>query len=144
MRASTCLAFYKPTIQRVTKVGALPRMQNQRLSTVTRPYAFHIGVSWAGKPHQTSDSGFKIPFPSDGLIGSWRDQTLARPKAIKSTDAGEDFFFVQEVRLLMLSCYICGVVSIFLSRCRTAQYVHEIHSLFATLSQPSFSWFLRV
>jgi len=122
MRASTCLAICRPTVQREStrktfaKVGTTPRIQNQRLSTVTRPYTFHIGVSWAGKPHRNPDSGFKIPFPSDGLIGSWRDQTLARPKAIKSTDAGEDFFFVQEVRLSMTSCYICEAISIFLSQ----------------------------
>jgi len=125
MRTSTCLAICKPTVHReftretFAKVGTLPRIQNQGLSTVTRPYTFHIGVSWAGKPHRNPGSGYKIPFPSDGLIGSWRDQTLARPKAIKSTDAGEDFFFVQEVRLSTtscISCYICEAVSIFLSQ----------------------------
>jgi protein phosphatase PTC7 len=41
---------------------------------------------------------FKIPFSADSTIGSWRDKMLSRPKAVKGVDAGEDFFFVQEVR----------------------------------------------
>lgn len=106
MRISTRLAIYHLTVQWESSRGAfakartLPRIQvKRRMSTVARPYAFHIGASWAGKPHHNLDSRFKIPFPSEGLIGSWRDQTLTRPKAIKSADAGEDFFFVQEVHL---------------------------------------------
>ena len=41
----------------------------------------------------------KAAFPPDTLIGTWRDKTLSRPKAVRSRDAGEDFFFVQEVLL---------------------------------------------
>jgi protein phosphatase PTC7 len=39
-----------------------------------------------------------IPFAPDSVIGSWRDETLSRPKAVPSRDAGEDFFYVQEMR----------------------------------------------
>ncbi|KAJ3571893.1 hypothetical protein NP233_g3464 [Leucocoprinus birnbaumii] len=74
---------------------------DRRLSTVTsppRPYAFHIGASWAGKLQRDLDPRFKIPFPKEGPIGSWRDETLSRSKGVKSLDAGEDFLFVQEMR----------------------------------------------
>jgi hypothetical protein len=67
-------------------------------TTASRPYTFHIGASWAGKP---DDNPIKIKaaFPPDTVIGTWRDKTLSRPKAVRSRDAGEDFFFVQEVLL---------------------------------------------
>ncbi|CAA7271708.1 unnamed protein product [Cyclocybe aegerita] len=65
-----------------------------------RPYTFHIGASWAGKPadpmYQMPKE--KVPFPPDTLIGAWRDKTLTRPRSVRSADAGEDFFFVQEMR----------------------------------------------
>jgi protein phosphatase PTC7 len=61
------------------------------------PYTFHIGASWAGKRDDSSKK-IKTSFPPDTLIGSWRDKTLSRPKAVRSQDAGEDFFFVQEMR----------------------------------------------
>ena len=62
----------------------------------SRPYTFHIGASWAGK---RDDGPIKAAFPPDTVIGTWRDKTLSRPKAVRSRDAGEDFFFVQEVLL---------------------------------------------
>ena len=43
-----------------------------------RPYTFHIGASWAGKPEYPTYGLKKVPFPSDSLIGLWRDQTLSR------------------------------------------------------------------
>lgn len=70
---------------------------------VQRPYTFHIGASWAGKPEYEPSQPFKIPFPSDTLIGTWRDKMLSKKKAVKSADAGEDFFFVQEVSITFLS-----------------------------------------
>ena len=67
-------------------------------TTSPRPYTFHIGASWAGKPDENSMKK-KSAFPPDTIIGMWRDKTLSRPKAVRSQDAGEDFFFVQEVLL---------------------------------------------
>lgn len=67
-----------------------------------RPYTFHLGASWAGKPEDPTLAP-KVPFPPDTLIGSWRDKMLDREKRAKSIDAGEDFFFIQEVRVV-LSC----------------------------------------
>ncbi|KAK0228531.1 phosphatase 2C-like domain-containing protein [Armillaria fumosa] len=69
-----------------------------------RPYTFHIGASWAGKPTSGNEMK-KIPFPGDSPIGIWRDQMLSRtvPRAIPNEatkwapDAGEDFFYITEV-----------------------------------------------
>ncbi|KAF8077955.1 phosphatase 2C-like domain-containing protein [Lyophyllum atratum] len=58
-----------------------------------RPYAFHVGASWAGKPGPAEP--LQMPFPADSPIGAWRDRMLAWPKASKSTHIGQDFFFVQ-------------------------------------------------
>ena len=54
-----------------------------------------MGASWAGK------NGTKIdtPFPAGSAVGAWRDKTLSRPKATKSQSCGQDFFFVQDVRI---------------------------------------------
>lgn len=106
MRIPTRISAYQREFaRRSTTKSVLPeRAQTTRaLSVATnppRPYAFHIGASWAGKVNRDEDQLFKIPFPADGPIGSWRDKLLSRPKAVKSIDAGEDFFFVQEVRLI--------------------------------------------
>ncbi|KAG2020292.1 hypothetical protein CC2G_005650 [Coprinopsis cinerea AmutBmut pab1-1] len=64
-----------------------------------RPYTFHIGASWAGKTEDPVIAATKVPFPSDTLIGSWRNKMLSRPKHVRSKDAGEDFFFVQELSI---------------------------------------------
>jgi len=70
-------------------------------TTLPRPYTFHIGTSWAGKSANDTQM-IKTAFPLDTLIGTWRDKTLSRPKAVRSVDAGEDFFFVQEVIMFIL------------------------------------------
>ncbi|KAF5391391.1 hypothetical protein D9757_001899 [Collybiopsis confluens] len=71
------------------------------------PYIFHIATSWAGKPSlgedQVTDT---LPFPLESPIGRWREDMLNRvigPKKKRRgkdwpLDAGEDFFFVQEMR----------------------------------------------
>jgi hypothetical protein len=74
------------------------------MATMHRAYRFHIGASWAGKPpdpihHPLTESP---PFPADSVIGKWRDDTLSRTRTIMSNDAGEDFFFVQEVSSVWL------------------------------------------
>lgn len=62
----------------------------------SRPYTFHIGTSCAAKPDDPLVLRSRSPFPSDTVIGTWRDRTLARDKK----DPGEDFFFVQQVTTL--------------------------------------------
>lgn len=61
-----------------------------------RPYTFHIAASWAGKAEHGRIR--KVPFPPDTPIGAWRDKMLSRPKPVYNHDAGEDFFFIQEMR----------------------------------------------
>lgn len=71
-----------------------------------RPYKFHIGASFAGKPPHPHDLP-KSPntgFLNDNPIALWRDDTLRRRKTVESTSAGEDFFYVQEVRCRLLHC----------------------------------------
>ncbi|KAF8575553.1 protein serine/threonine phosphatase 2C [Ramaria rubella] len=63
-----------------------------------RPFKFHIGASFAAKPAHTHDDHLKAGFLPDSPIGLWRDNALRRTKAVQSNSAGEDFFFVQEVR----------------------------------------------
>src|SRR6266542_1299768 len=84
-------SYSEPTLTQV------PQKQNRR-----RPYAFHISASWAAKPDDSFTLRSRSPFPSDTVIGSWRDRILTRKFARSSTrsrrgDPGEDFFFVQQV-----------------------------------------------
>lgn len=74
-----------------------------------RPFKVHIGVSFAGKPNE-----FRAPlkkrrkngldFPPESEIAKWRAKSLARVKGVPAKDAGEDFFFVQEVRVIYCCC----------------------------------------
>ena len=96
---------YRPNLTRnILRKSPQSRLQfsssipQSQATTPRRPYTFHIGASWAGK---AADTKIKSTFPPDTLIGTWRDKTLSRPKAVRSPDAGEDFFFVQEVILLL-------------------------------------------
>lgn len=84
------------------------KSSNSRLMSSTtpnfprHPYRFYVGASWAAKPIPVTFQGQrpKTPFPPDGTIGSWRDKLLSWPKSFTSklgNDAGEDFFYVQEV-----------------------------------------------
>ncbi len=108
MRIPTRISTYSSAFQReIARRSTAKNVLSERAQTTqalspatrtSRPYAFHIGASWAGKVNRDFDQSFKVPFPGDSLIGSWRDKLLSRPKAVKSIDAGEDFFFVQEVR----------------------------------------------
>lgn len=96
-RIPTNLAQYKPAFaRRIVRKGTHFRCYTG--TPTQRPYTFHIGASWAGKPEDPVIAASKVPFPSDTLVGSWRDKMLSRPKHVRSKDAGEDFFFVQEVR----------------------------------------------
>lgn len=68
-----------------------------------RPYKFHLAASWAGKPAVEEKKPIKrVPFPADHPVGIWRDQMLTRKPGTATEvwypNAGEDFFFVQEVR----------------------------------------------
>ncbi|KAJ3936848.1 MAG: phosphatase 2C-like domain-containing protein [Lentinula lateritia] len=72
-----------------------------------RPFTFHIATSWAGKPSMGDDRVTDDqPFPLESPIGRWREVMLDRDIGLKKKrrgkdwvqDAGEDFFYVQEMR----------------------------------------------
>lgn len=48
------------------------------------------------------------PFPPDSPIGKWRDLTLSRPNPGAGKHIGEDFFYIQDVSVLLL-CVSPGV-----------------------------------
>ncbi|KAJ6581554.1 phosphatase 2C-like domain-containing protein [Mycena capillaripes] len=77
--------------QRSTRLGS--RLFSSAY-TPFHPYSFHIGVSFAPKPPKRFvGEKPRVPFPSDGIIGSWRNKMLAHRKAVQTKEAGEDFFF---------------------------------------------------
>ena len=93
---------YRLIARKSKRVGPLALLRHA--SSGPRPYRFHIGASWAGKPPQPGLRRRLVPFASDSAIGAWRDDTLSRSKSVSSKDAGEDFFYVQEVSLQPQAC----------------------------------------
>ncbi|KIP09148.1 hypothetical protein PHLGIDRAFT_29246 [Phlebiopsis gigantea 11061_1 CR5-6] len=66
-------------------------------TALPRPYRFHVGASWAGKPAQPRQRQLNTqPFASDSEIGQWRDHVLSRPNDSMGRHIGEDFFYIQE------------------------------------------------
>jgi protein phosphatase PTC7 len=61
-----------------------------------------VGASFVGKPVHPEQKPSKSTVFPDGELKKWRDETLAWPKGILSTQAGHDFFYVQEVRRIKL------------------------------------------
>jgi hypothetical protein len=69
-----------------------------RSYATARPFTFHVGASFVGKPaHPEHKPSKSTGFPN-GELKKWRDETLSWPKGIPSAQAGHDFFYVQEVR----------------------------------------------
>ncbi|KAI0748101.1 protein serine/threonine phosphatase 2C [Daedaleopsis nitida] len=76
-----------------------PHARTYTSSSLPRPYRFHIGASWAGKPPDPRGPRVKSnPFPPDSPIGKWRDATLSRPNPAAGVHIGEDFFYIQDMR----------------------------------------------
>ncbi|KAJ7765515.1 phosphatase 2C-like domain-containing protein [Mycena maculata] len=74
-------------------------LASRPFSSIPHPYSFHIGASFAPKPPiRFAGEKPRVPFPSDGIIGSWRDRMLAQPKAVPTKECGEDFFFHVHMR----------------------------------------------
>lgn len=95
-----------PALAHVSRTHATPNahltLQSCRRAMSTalpRPYRFHIGASWTGKPvHPRARKSYMTPFSADSEIGLWRDHVLSRPNGGMGPHIGEDFFYVQEVR----------------------------------------------
>ena len=124
-------SMQSPTMSRL--IARKSAHSSRHLSTLPRPYKFHIGASWAGKPAERGRKPLAtVPFTPDSPIGAWRDVTLSRPKAVSSKDAGEDFFYVQEVSFQSV---IASTYSIYGSRrCEMARYVVSPISLHAHIN----------
>ncbi|OJT06146.1 Protein phosphatase PTC7 -like protein [Trametes pubescens] len=99
MNTSSALPFVK-SAARASPPAYPSALRNVRnYSSLPRPYRFHVGASWAGKPHDPRGPRVKTsPFPADSPIGKWRDTILSRPNAPAGTHIGEDFFYVQDMR----------------------------------------------
>lgn len=78
----------------ILRVLSAPRY----ISTIARPYQFHVCANWLSAPtgHGIKKKG--VPFPPDSDIGAWIDHVLAQPRPGFSKTPGEDSFYVQEVR----------------------------------------------
>ncbi|KAI0306585.1 protein serine/threonine phosphatase 2C [Multifurca ochricompacta] len=66
------------------------------MSTMPRPYRFHVCANWLSAPPEHGAKRRNAPFPADGTIGVWRDLSLTWPRRGFSDTPGEDFFYVQE------------------------------------------------
>jgi protein phosphatase PTC7 len=89
-------------VQRVKQWTDLSNMSLPRhsrfMSSLPRPYRFHVGASWAGKPVHPRDKQVNTkPFADNHPIALWRDHVLSRPNGGGGKHIGEDFFYVQEV-----------------------------------------------
>ncbi|KAJ8463516.1 hypothetical protein ONZ51_g10208 [Trametes cubensis] len=95
---SSCAATFVRSASRKSVALSRPK-QIRSYSSLPRPYRFHVGTSWAGKPHDPRGPRVKSsPFPPDSPIGKWRDQMLSKPNAPAGKHIGEDFFYVQDMR----------------------------------------------
>ncbi|KAI0336514.1 protein serine/threonine phosphatase 2C [Cubamyces sp. BRFM 1775] len=114
---SSCAATFVRSASRTSVASAGPK-HVRAYSSLPRPYRFHVGASWAGKPHDPRGPRVKTsPFPPDSPIGKWRDQMLSKPNAPAGKHIGEDFFYVQDLvtlcvpalRLMFLVLLLKGI-----------------------------------
>lgn len=97
----------RPAFRNTLRASAIPPKATPRsyiappklrrsVSTLSHPYRFHTGASWAGKPIDSQHKRLKVtPWPKDSPVGRWRDHVLSRSDG---KHIGEDFFYIQEVR----------------------------------------------
>ncbi|KAH9934743.1 protein serine/threonine phosphatase 2C [Fomitopsis serialis] len=84
------------------KTSARLKSTRRAYSSLPRPYRFHVGASWAGKPPDPQMRRLKTkPFAPDSDIGGWRDSLLDKYHSPVGNHVGEDFFYVQDVSLHM-------------------------------------------
>jgi hypothetical protein len=74
------------------------RTSRRHVSTMPRPYRFHVCANWQSAPPGYAPKKRSVPFAPGTAIGSWRDLVLTWPRHGFSKTPGEDFFYVQEVR----------------------------------------------
>ncbi|KAI0065346.1 protein serine/threonine phosphatase 2C [Artomyces pyxidatus] len=84
----------RPLVPRYRPAGSRARFS----STMPRPYRFHISASWHGKTPPSPPSKGNEAFSLDSSIAIWRDHMLSSQRAGFTKDAGEDFFYIQDMR----------------------------------------------
>jgi hypothetical protein len=85
----------------ISRILSAPR----HISTMPRPYQFHICANWLSAPPGHGIKKKSAPFPPNSAIGAWKDHVLTLPRPGFSKTPGEDFFYVQEVRALFILAF---------------------------------------
>ncbi|KAG8805454.1 hypothetical protein FS842_002845 [Serendipita sp. 407] len=80
------------------RIGLVVNKSTSRCYSTIRPFKFHVGASFVGKPAHPDDKPPKTAGFPDGPLKQWRDKTLEWPKGIASDQSGHDFFYVQEMK----------------------------------------------
>lgn len=88
------------SLSSISRASSVLRTFLHTASNMPRPYRFHVCASWLSSPPEHGMKKRSVPFPADSPIGIWRDISLTWPRPGKSKTPGEDFFYVQEVRIL--------------------------------------------
>jgi hypothetical protein len=95
---------YRHTTSSRRQFASAPPVQP---TTPPRPFTFHVGLSFIGKPVTSEDPPpISKPFPHDHPAVTFRDKMLRWPKEVPSDEAGHDFFFVQDVCSKMHFCVL--------------------------------------
>jgi hypothetical protein len=99
----------------ISRVLFAPR----HVSTMPRPYQFHVCANWLSAPPGHGIKKKSAPFPPDTAIGAWRNHVITLPRPGFSETPGEDFFYVQEVRALSYS--LLAYLNYLECRCETSR-----------------------
>ena len=99
LRSHVCRKVPPLSCSFISRVLFAPR----HISTMPRPYQFHICANWLAAPPGHGIKKKSAPFPPNTAIGAWKDHVLTLPRPGFSKTPGEDFFYVQEVRTLSYS-----------------------------------------
>ncbi|KAI0699720.1 protein serine/threonine phosphatase 2C [Cytidiella melzeri] len=80
-------------------LNSCSRIHSRPMSSLPRPYRFHIGASWAGKAVDPRGRQLNTkPLGKDHPVAIWREHVLSRPNGGGGKHIGEDFFYIQEMR----------------------------------------------
>lgn len=97
-------------------------------NSLPRPYRFHVGASWAGKPRDRRAPPLLVkPFSPDSEIGRWRDVQLSRHYSPYGSHIGEDFFYIQEVSSHWCLDCLFNLTHAFLDAKPVGTSNHDIH-----------------
>ena len=104
----------------------VPPTSRHKISTMPRPYRFHVCANWLAAP---PDHGLKkrsTPFATSTVVGTWRDHVLTWPRPGFSKTPGEDFFYVQEVCMCARKLVRGVTEPVFVRRCEISRWVSSV------------------